>query len=134
MNIIKLNGLDKKLYQLVAPLVMDPEILKANNNYPFKTSREYTWFILIHNRQVKGFIPIEKRNNRFIINNYYIKDNRNEFLNLLLTEVIRSLGDKRPLWAIALMHDQNIFEESGFVVDKEWKLYLKMHRVVWEVK
>ena len=36
MQIIQLKGKDKHLYRLLAPLVMDPEVIRANNNYPFK--------------------------------------------------------------------------------------------------
>ena len=35
VQIIQLQGTDKRLYELVAPLVMNPEILKQNYNYPF---------------------------------------------------------------------------------------------------
>ena len=41
IQIMKLNGTDKQLYKLVAPLVMDPEVLKMNNNYPFKTTDKF---------------------------------------------------------------------------------------------
>ncbi len=36
---------DKHLYQLLAPLVMDPDVIRANNNYPFKNKRG---FRLVH--------------------------------------------------------------------------------------
>jgi hypothetical protein len=42
MKIMTLQGTDKLLYELVAPLVMNPAILRQNNNYPFKTSR-FVW-------------------------------------------------------------------------------------------
>ena len=35
MKIMTLQGTDKLLYELVAPLVMNPAILRQNNNYPF---------------------------------------------------------------------------------------------------
>ena len=41
IQIIRLKGKDKHLYRLVAPMVMDPEVIRANNNYPFKTGEEY---------------------------------------------------------------------------------------------
>ena len=37
MDIVKLQGTDRKLYEFVCPLVMNPAILRQNNNYPFKT-------------------------------------------------------------------------------------------------
>ena len=36
IQIVQLHGTDKKLYELVAPLVMSPEVLKQNYNYPFR--------------------------------------------------------------------------------------------------
>ena len=47
MDIIKLQGTDKKLYELIAPLVLNPAVLRQNNNYPFKTGPKYTWYIAI---------------------------------------------------------------------------------------
>lgn len=41
MDIIKLKGEDKRLYELVAHLVMDEEVLAYNLNYPYKTSFDY---------------------------------------------------------------------------------------------
>lgn len=41
IQIIQLQGTDKRLYELVAPLVMNPDILKQNYNYPFRTSEGF---------------------------------------------------------------------------------------------
>ena len=61
MQIIQLKGKDKHLYRLLAPLVMDPEVIRANNNYPFKTGEEYVWFIAIEDKEVLGFVPVEQK-------------------------------------------------------------------------
>lgn len=53
-------GTDKLLYELVAPLVMNPAILRQNNNYPFKTSRSHVWYIAFHETAVVGFMPVKK--------------------------------------------------------------------------
>ena len=45
MKIECFQGDDEKLYQKIARLVMDPTVLKENNNYPFKTSENYRWFV-----------------------------------------------------------------------------------------
>ena len=37
---IQVQGTEKRLYQLIAPLVMNPDVLSANNNYPFKTTEQ----------------------------------------------------------------------------------------------
>lgn len=34
IQIIQLKGTDRRLYELVAPLVMNPDVLKQNYNYP----------------------------------------------------------------------------------------------------
>ena len=46
IQIVQLHGTDKKLYELVAPLVMSPEVLKQNYNYPFRTSEELLLWII----------------------------------------------------------------------------------------
>ena len=84
IQIMKLNGTDKQLYKLVAPLVMDPEVLKMNNNYPFKTTDKFVWFVAVSGKKVVGFIPIEQRGNVAIINNYYIDKDQEEAFSFLL--------------------------------------------------
>ena len=74
IQIIRLKGKDKHLYRLVAPMVMDPEVIRANNNYPFKTGEEYVWFIAIEDKEVVGFVPVEQKSRKkAVINNYYVK-------------------------------------------------------------
>ena len=57
---MRLNGVDARLYPLVGPLVMNPAILRQNNNYPFKTSNRYLWYIAISDGVIVGFIPLKK--------------------------------------------------------------------------
>ena len=47
IQIVQLHGTDKKLYELVAPLVMSPEVLKQNYNYPFPGHRKSTSGLLL---------------------------------------------------------------------------------------
>ncbi len=39
-------------------------------------------------KNVIGFIPVEHKKKEYIINNYYVKDNQEETLKLLLEKVI----------------------------------------------
>ena len=71
IQILKLQGTDKQLYQLVGPLVMDPNILQYNNGYPFKTGEQFVWYIAIEKHKVAGFLTLNFRKNDHIINNYY---------------------------------------------------------------
>ena len=47
IEILKIQGQDKILYQLVAPLIMNPDVLRYNNGYPFKTSENFQWYIAV---------------------------------------------------------------------------------------
>ena len=84
-------------------MVMDPEVIRANNNYPFKTGEEYVWFIAIEDKEVVGFVPVEQKSRKkAVINNYYVK---------------------------ALVQDKETFEKFEFVsMDKKWTRYVKMYR------
>ena len=134
MQIIQLKGKDKHLYQLLAPLVMDPDVIRANNNYPFKTNEDFVWYIAIDNREVVGFVPIEQKSRKkAVINNYYVKaegTEREELLSLLLPAVIAEFGSETWLLnSVTLIQDKEIFEKFEFVsMDKKWTRYVKMYR------
>ena len=134
MQIIQLKGKDKHLYRLLAPLVMDPEVIRANNNYPFKTGEEYVWFIAIEDKEVLGFVPVEQKGRKkAVINNYYVKaegTEREELLSLLLLAVIAEFGSETWLLnSVTLIQDKEIFEKFEFIsMDKKWTRYVKMYR------
>lgn len=128
IQIVQLQGTDKRLYQLVAPLVMSPEVLKQNYNYPFRTSEDYVWFIALDNKHVVGFIPIEHKKHEYVINNYYIKEKNADTLKLLLDAVIEKLNADDNLTAISFLEDKDIFRELGFSEEKVWTRYVKMKK------
>ena len=115
-------------------MVMDPEVIRANNNYPFKTGDEYTWYIAIEEREVIGFIPVERKSQkRAIINNYYVNaegERRAELLSLLLPAVITDFGPENwRIDSVTLIQDKETFEKFEFVsLDKKWTRYVKMYR------
>ncbi|MCC8186289.1 MAG: hypothetical protein LIP08_01935 [Bacteroides sp.] len=126
--ITQLDGTEKRLYSWVGPLVMDPEVLKKNYNYPFKTSQNYEWLVATDAKKVVGFMPIEKRSMNFIINNYYVPENREDVLESLLVKAIDLFSSQVPLVAVAFTEHEKLFETYGFVVEKRWKLYVKMRK------
>lgn len=128
IQIIQLQGTDKRLYQLVAPLVMSPEVLKQNYNYPFRTSEDYVWFIALDNRHVVGFIPVERKKSEYVINNYYVKEKNVDTLKLLLEKVIDTLDKGVNLTAISFVEDKDVFKEQKFSVEKVWTRYVKMKK------
>lgn len=129
LQTIQLQGTDSKLYQLVAPFVMNPRVLRKNNNYPFKTTEDFIWFVALDSQQVVGFLPVEIKNSCAVINNYYVyEEEEKEILSLLLSDAIQALGSERTLLSVTLTEHQAVFESYDFMVDKEWKRYIKMRR------
>lgn len=127
MEIININGTDRKLYELVAPLVMNPAILRQNNNCPFKTSLRHRWFIALDNDgSVAGFLPVRNTTGRPYIDNYYIRGDREDTIEMLLDAVKEEPEYERPL--TALVHKRHVaaFEKNGFTTFLEWKNYNKM--------
>lgn len=129
IQVIQIQGTDKRLYQLVAPLVMNPEVIKQNYNYPFRTSEDYVWFIALDNRSVVGFIPVEYKKNECVINNYYIKGKHEGILKLLLEKIIEAVEQNKGLAAVSFLEDRAVFEELGFSEEKVWTRYVKMTKV-----
>lgn len=131
VQIIKLLGTESRLYELVAPLVMNPLVLRKNYNFPFRTSENFIWYIALEeNDTVLGFLPVEVKKHGAVINNYYIKENRTVLLNLLLDTVINSMNGVSLLSAISFLEDQELFASHGFVVEKRWTRYIKMSKII----
>ena len=115
-------------------MVMDPEVIRANNNYPFKTGEEYVWFIASEDHDVVGFGP-ESQNSRMKaeLNNYYVKAEgtvREEILSHLLPAIVAEFRPESWLLnSVTLVQDKGTFEKFEFVsMDKKWTRYVKMYR------
>lgn len=127
-EIIRLGGTDEELYRRVAPLVMNPKVLKQNYNFPFRTSEHFSWLIALEGEKVIGFIPLEHRKSESVINNYYVKEKSQETLKLLIDRLITDFGNESPLTAISFLDDEELFREAGFEAEKRWTRYVKMKR------
>lgn len=126
MDIIRLNGTDGRLYSLVAPLVMNPAVLRQNNNYPFKTSHNYTWYIAVEDDVVVGFMPVKDAAGKLCIDNYYIRGDAGATIDRLLACVTGDADRGRTLIAVVHKRHVNDFVRSGFRTFLEWKNYDKM--------
>lgn len=126
MRIEKFGGTDERLYQSVAKLVMNPEVLRQNNNYPFKTSIHHIWFVAFDEELVIGFMPVEVKNKSIIINNYYIPEENETVLPALLEETVQYFTEEYELLSVSQRRDMVVFQEKNFEVTREWKLYVKM--------
>ena len=128
IHIEKLNGLDKRLYELVAPLIMNPVVLRKNRNYTFKTTRKYIWYVAVEDDAVVSFLPVEFRDNQAIINNYYVSGDKPGVLSELIAQAVREYDDNYNLVSVTLNEHIDAFKENGFGVRLEWKHYVKMSR------
>lgn len=126
MNIEKLHGTAPRLYQLVAPLVMSPPVLRQNNNYPFKTSDHHVWFVATDNDKVCGFMPVEVKDTCICIDNYYVVGDNTSLLTLFAKKAANEFSGVKPLYVISHAPHVATFRSCGFAVKKEWKLYVKM--------
>ena len=128
IQIIQLKGTDRRLYELVAPLVMNPDILKQNYNYPFRTSEDFVWFVAVDKKKVIGFIPVEEKKKEYVINNYYVEGNNEDTLKLLLEKVISETDSSKELTSVTFMEHCSLFKELGFSEEKVWTRYVKMKK------
>lgn len=128
IQVVQLHGTDEQLYRLVARLVMDPEVLKQNYNYPFRTSENYEWFIALSDGRVVGFMPVEQKKNEYVINNYYVEAKDADTLKLLVESVAGQWDGERPLIAVCFLEDREMFGEQGFIVEKVWTRYVRMKK------
>lgn len=87
MEILQLDGLEPQLFNLIGPLAMNPKVLRANNNYPFKTTERFQWYIAVEDNDVTGFVPVEQKSGGYVINNYYVHNDDQEVLVELLGAV-----------------------------------------------
>ena len=127
MDIVELAGQDHNLYPLVAHLVMDDDVLSYNQNYPFRTSERYRWFVALENKTTVGFIPVKVTSKKAVINNYYIEQDQTDIFTSLLDRVILSLGDKYDIESISQIRHVRFFERQGFSVCHYWTKYAKMN-------
>ena len=139
IQIVQLHGTDKKLYELVAPLVMSPEVLKQNYNYPFRTSEEYDCyrrFIQMYSDVVmelgKSFFEerIDAMKERKGVKQDVeldandLKELVKEFKQIYLEKQ----GEESSLTAVSFVEDRDVFSELGFLEDKVWTRYVKMKK------
>ena len=120
MNILKLQGLDGRLFDLVAPLVMNPAVLRQNNNYPFKTTRNHVWYIAMDEQRVLGFMPVKMTLTNNCIDNYYISGDNSSVIEVLLDRIIHDFSSDGSL--VAVVHERHVedFSMKNFIPCVEW--------------
>ncbi|MDR1091176.1 MAG: hypothetical protein LBL79_08890 [Prevotella sp.] len=126
MDIIKLEGEDQQLYYLVAHLVMNEDVLGYNQNYPYKTSSDYLWFVAMDKGDILGFMPVKLEEGKAKINNYYVTGDDSTVFSALLKEITTTLTAEYELESVTQSRHIPDFEKNGFSVSLYWKRYAKM--------
>lgn len=128
-----LEGQSTELYLAVGSLVLSPICLRENNNYPYKSSRMFTWHVLYYEEKVMAFMPVERKiSGSYKIDNYYATPDRgrgNQLLKLLKS-VVKEAGDETfPLQATVQKRDVGIFKYMNFITIRETRRYAMMELV-----
>lgn len=129
MEIIRLEGTDRKLYEWVAPLVMNPAILRQNNNYPFKTSHRHIWYLAVEGESVMGFMPLKPMAAELCIDNYYVSGDSPVTIAALLARIAEEESGAHVLTALVHKRHVEMFRKQGFQTVREWKNYDKMKHI-----
>lgn len=121
MNIKTFNGIDNELYSLVAPLVMNAEVLKQNDNAAFKTSASHTWIVAIDDSGTcVGFLPYAITAGEYKVNNYYAKNRDEETMTAMIKEAIKNIGKGKCMMVVTQKADFAILKKLGFKMANEF--------------
>jgi hypothetical protein len=127
MNIEQLKGQEERLYQLVAPLVMDKKVLAQNGNVAFYTSDRHVWFVAVDAERCIGFFPVKIKNEMLEVNNYHV-DKRDETVFKALLKAVKVYA-KRKKKAIQI-NMQNIdlpyLSENSYDILKKFVNYTRI--------
>lgn len=130
ITVVKMEGTSPELYGSVAPLVMNPEVIKYNHNYPFKTNESFIWFVAFQKKKVVGFLPVEIRKKAAVINNYYVEQDDEEVFKNLLEAVEEAFrGTDKVLEAVVQKIHESYFGAQDFEIERTWSVYLKMKKI-----
>lgn len=130
IKIEKVQGEEQRLYDLVARLAMNKDVIKQNNNYPFWTSAKHVWFVA-HDEQdsVLGFFPVLVSAGTAKINNYYVAGNKTSLINRLIKAVLKAYGKRMKINAVVMEAHVPLFTTLGFVPVRMLKRYSMMEYV-----
>jgi hypothetical protein len=116
-----LIGTEKRLYEVVGPLVMDPIVLRQNDGVAFKTSENHVYFVALDNNEdCIGFIPVQKKGKIGLINNYYIQNRDKELMSSLIKLAEKYFKNEKlkSLLIVAQSPDYEVVQKLKFTVEK----------------
>jgi hypothetical protein len=133
MEIEVLEGTEQKLFDLVAPLVLNPSVIRQNGGVAFKTTPQHRWIVSIaEDGTCDGFLPMQLKSNGYLINNYYVKDRDEKVLSVLLKETLDYARNQKAetLDIIAQIEDYSVVEKYGFKPEKIYINYTRYRKIL----
>ena len=119
MKIEKLNGTDKRLYQLIAPFAMNRAVIRQNGGIPITTSEKHIWYVALNREKVIGFLALIGET---IKNDY--------FQNIdIFEQLLRNLISDHPNLTfkyVASNAEVNTMQTMGFIIEKTITKYSYM--------
>ena len=119
MKIEKLNGTDKRLYQLIAPFAMNRAVIRQNGGIPITTSEKHIWYVALNRKKVIGFLALIGET---IKNDY--------FQNIdIFEQLLRNLISDHPNLTfkyVASNAEVNTMQTMGFIIEKTSTKYSYM--------
>ena len=126
MRIEKVWGTDSRLYELIAPFVMNPEVIRLNGGYPFKNTEDHLWYISVKGKNlVTGFISIV---NGRLCNDFTWQDK--DLLRILIERAFMDMEKGTLVTFVADNSDRPLLEEMGFFIQKGWTKYFIMAKIL----
>jgi hypothetical protein len=127
MEIKVLQGTEESLYGLIAPLVMNPNVLRQNDNVAFKTTEKHVWIVAMVKQKCVGFLPIQRKKQFGEINNYYIRGRNREIFSRLLTRAERQVEEDgySSITIITQKMDYEIIRKLNYQAEKVFINYTR---------
>jgi hypothetical protein len=126
-----LQGTEKRLYDLVAPLVLNPAVIRQNGGFAFKTTPKHTWIVSVaEDGMCVGFLPVQVKNNICKINNYYVKNRNEEVFSSLLKKALEYAKKQKfeALDIIAQAEDYLSVLKHGLAAETKFVNYTRFRK------
>jgi hypothetical protein len=123
-----LQGTEKRLYEIVGPIVMNPAVLRQNGYAAFKTSEKHTYFLALDdNDTCIGFIPVQAKKSNGEINNYYIQNRDTDVMKTLLKLAEKHAKKEKleTLSIIAQSQDYALLEKLKYPIERAFVKYTR---------
>ncbi|MDR2130858.1 MAG: hypothetical protein LBP56_06815 [Odoribacteraceae bacterium] len=127
MKVEILQGTEKRLYELVAPLVMNPKVLRQNDNVAFKTTEKHVWIVAIDKKKCVGFLPVQQKKLFGEVNNYYIRGREKALFSHLLEQAERQVKEAGydTIVVITQKADYEVMTNRKYNVEKAFVKYTR---------